>query len=59
MKASKIPAGHKCIHRDRCGHFKYTACNGEGCPFSKEDISIDRDFSCATWRLLNIINKDK
>lgn len=54
----RIPKGANCPYRYDCGHMKYTACNGEGCPFTRGD-SHTNDFSCATSRLIELIKKNE
>jgi hypothetical protein len=55
LKNGLIPAGVMCPFVDGC-EFKYIACNGNGCPFSRGNTS-DLKFSCGVARLFEIITE--
>jgi hypothetical protein len=48
-----IPENTTCPYSDECT-FKYTACNGEGCPVSNGD-TVDYKLSCGAARLFVLL----
>jgi len=55
----KIPKGTVCPYRNDCGDSKFVVCNGRGCPFMFKGDVHDRDFSCATSRLAELVKRSE
>jgi len=53
----RIPPNTTCSYSNKCGRFKITACNGEGCPVC-DGKTTDHEFSCSISRLFVIQEKN-